>query len=68
MARYYEEHSEPWYKPKYWRKRTWALVVATLVVVIVIVIAVPIAVTRNKKNSYPNYSKLNYTLTDTCKC
>jgi hypothetical protein len=67
MARYYEEQSEPWYKPRYWRKRTWALVVASIVAIIVIAIAVPVAVTKNNKNSYPDYTKLNYTLTDSCK-
>lgn len=65
MARYYEEVTEPWYKPKYWRKRTWAIVVASIVAVVVIVIVVPVVVT--KKEKYPDYSRLNYTLTDSCK-
>lgn len=68
MARFYEEPSAPWYKPRYWQKRTWALVVSTIVVVLVIIIVVPVVVTKNKQNnSYPDYTKLNYTLTDTCK-
>jgi tetrahydromethanopterin S-methyltransferase subunit E len=36
------------------------------VVVLVIVIIVVVAVEVTKKNKYPDYSKLNYSLVDTC--
>lgn len=68
MARFYEEPSEPWYKPKYWQKRTWALVLSSIAIIIIIVVVVPVEVTKNHKgNSYPDYTKLNYTLLETCK-
>ncbi|KAI0398313.1 glycoside hydrolase family 16 protein [Xylariaceae sp. FL0594] len=53
---------EPWYKPRYWRKRTWAGVIFALAAIIVIVVVVPVKVTQ--ANRYPNYSKLNYTVAD----
>ncbi|KAI1438822.1 concanavalin A-like lectin/glucanase domain-containing protein [Xylaria sp. CBS 124048] len=55
--------NEPWYRPRYWRKRTWALVVATIAIVIIIVVVVPVKVVQ--ANRYPDYSKLNYALADT---
>ncbi|KAI1419101.1 concanavalin A-like lectin/glucanase domain-containing protein [Xylaria sp. FL1777] len=54
--------NEPWWKPRYWRTRTWAIVGVAIAVILIIVIAVPVKVTEN--NRYPNYSKLDYTLAD----
>ncbi|XDG02035.1 hypothetical protein ABKA04_001650 [Annulohypoxylon sp. FPYF3050] len=53
----------PWWNPKSWRKRTWAIVAAIVAVIIVIVIVVPVEVV--KANRYPDYSFINYTLSDT---
>lgn len=53
----------PPYKP--WWKRAWPLLALAAVVVLVIVIVVPVEVEK-KKNRYPDYSQLSYTLADTC--
>jgi hypothetical protein len=66
---YYEEEPlrDPWYNPRYWRKRTW--IVLGVAAVIVIAIAVPVGITVDRaRNRYPNYSKLNYALAETCEC
>jgi hypothetical protein len=55
---------EPWWKPRYWRKRTWAIVAAIVAVILIIVIVVPVKVAQ--ANRYPNYSKLDYSLVDEC--
>jgi hypothetical protein len=53
----------PW-NPRYWGWKKWAaLLVALVIIVVVIVVAV---VEVEKKNRYPNYSALTYTLADTC--
>ncbi|GAW19030.1 hypothetical protein ANO14919_085140 [Xylariales sp. No.14919] len=54
--------NEPWWKPKYWRKRTWAIVGVIIAVIIIIVVVVPVKVAE--ANRYPNYSKLDYSLAD----
>ncbi|KAI0433056.1 concanavalin A-like lectin/glucanase domain-containing protein [Xylaria sp. FL1042] len=54
--------SEPWWKPRYWRKTTWGIVGVIIAVIIVIVIVVPVKV--SEANRYPNYSKLDYALSD----
>jgi hypothetical protein len=54
-----------WWDPRTWRKRIWAGIAA--VVVIAIIAGVVAGVLVSKANRYPNYSKLNYTLQDTCK-
>lgn len=56
--------SLPWWNPRYWTKRIWIGVVTALV--IIIVIAVAVGVTQAKKNAYPNYSQLSYSLKETC--
>jgi hypothetical protein len=56
---------EPWWNVRYWRKRTWAIVVVVLVAAIIAGAVAGVLVT--KANRYPDYSKLNYTLEDTCK-
>ncbi len=55
----------PWWNPRYWSRKVWLAVVAVVVIVVVIVVAV--AVTVTKKNAYPSYSELSYSLKDTCK-
>ncbi|KAH9989997.1 glycoside hydrolase family 16 protein [Xylariaceae sp. FL0662B] len=54
--------NQPWYNPKYWRKRTWAIVAIIIIAIIIVVVVTPIEVA--KANRYPNYTKLNYTLSD----
>lgn len=44
-------------------KKTWMIIGAVGVAILVIVIVVPVEVA--KENAYPNYSAINYTLTDT---
>lgn len=56
--------TKPWWNPRYWRKRVWAGVAA--LIAIIIIIAVAVGVTQSKKNAYPDYSELNYSLKDTC--
>ncbi|KAI6317249.1 hypothetical protein MCOR34_004057, partial [Pyricularia oryzae] len=49
-----------------WRKRTWALIAALVLIVLIIVIVVPVVVTtEQRRNRYPDYFKINYTLTET---
>ena len=51
--------------PRNWGKKTWiGVIVAAVVVLIAIIVG---AVEGVKANRYPNYSKLNYSLQDTCK-
>ncbi|KAI1214801.1 glycoside hydrolase family 16 protein [Annulohypoxylon truncatum] len=50
------------WNPKTWGKRSWAIFAAIVAIIIVIVIVVPVEVT--KANRYPDYSFLNYTLSD----
>lgn len=58
--------SMPWWNPRYWRKRIWAAIIIVILVIVIIIVAV--AVERARKNMYPDYSPLSYTLKDTCKC
>lgn len=55
---------EPWWKPRYWGKKTWAIVAAVVAVILIIVIVVPVKLSQ--ANRYPNYSRLNYALADEC--
>ncbi|KAH8900856.1 glycoside hydrolase family 16 protein [Thozetella sp. PMI_491] len=64
--RFYEDAGAPWYDMRQWSTRRWIAVAAAVVIVIVVVIAVPVAVTKAQSaNAYPDYSKLNYTLSVT---
>ncbi|KAI0865754.1 concanavalin A-like lectin/glucanase domain-containing protein [Xylaria cubensis] len=54
--------NQPWWKPRYWRTRTWVIVGVIAAIILIIIIVVPVEVT--KANRYPNYSKLDYTLAD----
>ncbi|KAI0166789.1 glycoside hydrolase family 16 protein [Hypoxylon sp. FL1284] len=58
----YAQPKAPWWNPRSWRKRTWAIVAAILIAIIVIAIVAPVEVA--KANRYPDYSPLNYTLSD----
>jgi len=57
--------SMPWWNPRYWRKRVWAGI--GVVLVVVIIVAVAVGVTQSKKNRYPDYSAITYSLSETCK-
>jgi hypothetical protein len=54
----------PW-DVRHWGWKKWAALGAGAVIVIIIVVVVAVVVT--KKNQYPDYSQLTYTLADTCK-
>ncbi|KAK6951819.1 hypothetical protein Daesc_006344 [Daldinia eschscholtzii] len=56
------QSAAPWWNPRSWSKKTWAIVVAAAIIILIIVIVVPVEVT--KANRYPNYTKLNYALAD----
>lgn len=58
--------ARPWYDVKSWGWKLWAAIVAALVIIIVIVVAVVVVVTKQSK--YPDYSKLNYEIAETCMC
>ena len=47
--------------PRSWRRRTWLII--ALVTVVAVVIGIAIAVVIIRANRYPNYSSLNYHLT-----
>lgn len=51
--------------PRGWRKRTWAGI--ALVLIVAIIVGVVAGVEVAKANRYPDYSKLTYSLEDTCK-
>jgi hypothetical protein len=51
--------------PRGWRKRTWAGI--ALVVIVAIIAGVVAGVLVAKANRYPDYTKLTYSLEDTCK-
>ncbi|GJN75468.1 hypothetical protein PLIIFM63780_009326 [Purpureocillium lilacinum] len=55
--------SMPWWNPRYWRKRVWAGI--GVVLVVVIIVAVAVGVTQSKKNRYPDYSAITYSLSET---
>lgn len=60
-----EDRDPRWFDVRYWSKRT--LILSALAVVIVIVIVIAVAVVEVKKNAYPDYSKLNYSLVEQCR-
>lgn len=51
-----------------WGKRAWGIVcgVAIAIIVVVAVVAV-VESNKARANRYPDYTKLNYSLSDTCK-
>jgi len=51
-------------KPKTWSRRVWiGVVVAAIIVLVAVIVG---AVLGTRANRYPDYSKLNYSLVDTC--
>lgn len=53
-----------WWKPRYWRKRTWAIVAGVFIVIIAVVVAVAVALSG--LTNYPDYKAVSYALRDTC--
>ena len=53
-----------WWDVRYWGWKGFAILGAVIAVVIVAIV-VPVVVTK-KDSRYPNYTKLTYTLRDTC--
>jgi hypothetical protein len=53
-----------WYEWRYWSKKIWMMIGVGIAIVIAIVIVVAVMV--SKKDRYPDYSKLNYSLAETC--
>lgn len=51
--------------PRRWGKRVW--IGLGIVVVIVLAVVPAVVVTEQKKNRYPDYSPLTYSLSETCK-
>jgi hypothetical protein len=60
-----DEPSRAWWNPTTWGKKTKILVAVGIAAVIAIIVAVAVVVT--KKNKYPDYSKLTYSMVTTCK-
>ena len=59
------EQKQPWYNPRYWRRRTW--IILGVVTAVALAIAVPVGVTvERSRNRYPNYTRINYGLAETC--
>lgn len=55
-----------WWNVKAWSKRRLLVVLAVaLAAIIIIVVVVPVEVEK-KKNAYPHYSKLAYSIVDSC--
>lgn len=50
--------------PKSWGKKVWIGIGAAIVIVIIAIVVPVVVVTRN--NRYPDYTKLTYTLSETC--
>lgn len=61
---YEETKSSSPTSPRNWGKRVWIGVAAAVVIIIAVVVGVVVGLRR--PNTYPNYSKLNYALLDTC--
>lgn len=53
----------PWWNARYWRKRVWGGLVVAIVLCLIIIVVV--AVTQVRKNRYPDYTTLSYSLSDT---
>jgi hypothetical protein len=57
--------SHKWYNVKAWGKKIWIGITAAVIILIIIIIVA--AVETNKNNSYPDYSALKYSVSETCK-
>lgn len=53
-----------WYDLKRWGKKIWIAVAAIIAILIIIIVVAVVEV--EKKNKYPDYSKVTYTVADTC--
>jgi hypothetical protein len=67
----YSDESGSRWNPANWTRRIWLIVVTAVVVVVVAIVGAVVGVRATQNNSggnssYPDYSKLNYTLIDTC--
>lgn len=66
----YPSSSESRWNPKNWSRRIWLIVCSAIIVVVIVIVAAVVGVNATKNNSksssYPDYTKLNYTLLDTC--
>lgn len=54
-----------WWDMRAWSKKKWAIFVAGIAALIIIIVVVAVEV--EKKNAYPDYTALSYSLKDTCK-
>ncbi|CAG8981220.1 hypothetical protein HYALB_00012549 [Hymenoscyphus albidus] len=66
MAKEYDNlnsQKRPWYDAKGWGKKAWIGIFIAFVIIVIVVVVPSVVVTRN--NRYPDYTRLNYTLTDT---
>lgn len=53
-----------WWDARHWSKKTYLFVGLGLAVLIAVLVVIIVEV--EKKNAYPNYSALSYSLQDTC--
>ncbi len=53
-----------WYEFKHWSNKVWLLIGLGIAIIIAIIIVIAVVVSRN--NRYPDYSKLNYSLKESC--
>jgi hypothetical protein len=62
----FDEEGSRW-NPKNWSKKGWLIAIAVFLVIIAAIL-IPVLVLEGlrKKSRYPEYSRLNYALTDTC--
>ena len=63
----YWTRPSPW-SPNSWSRKVWVWIGTGIVVVVAAVVGAVVGVrlAKDGSGSYPNYSRLNYTLIDTC--
>lgn len=52
------------FDPRTWGRKIWFIAIAVLAVIIIAIVAAVVEV--EKKNKYPNYSELSYSISETC--
>lgn len=62
----YETAKRPWWDLRGWSKKALVALGLGVSIIIAIIIAVTV-VEEDKKNAYPDYSQLNYSLVDNCR-
>jgi hypothetical protein len=63
---YWDSFRSPW-DPRGWSRKIWLLLVGAVIVIVAAVVGGVVGSrARNNGPGYPDYSKLNYTLIDTC--